>query len=183
MEDAHIVDLYWQRDEKAIANSRQKYGAYCGTIARNILASEEDAEECVADTWLRAWNAIPPQRPRRLSVFFGKITRNLALDRYRASHSQKRGGGQVPLCLEELRDCVGDSEPMADRLALKELLDAFLLALPSRSREVFLLRYWYCMPVSEIAARCSLSEGAVKMQLQRTRDKLRDTLQKEGFGV
>ena len=183
MEDDNIIELYWQRDESAIRESEMKYGGYCSSIADNILHSAEDTEECVSDTWFRAWNTMPPDRPSRLALFFGRITRNLAIDRYRRGRSQKYGGGQTALCLEELAECIGESSPIEDRLALRELLNSFLGALPEKNRDVFLLRYWYMMPVKEIAVRKALSEGAVKMILQRVREKLRDCLEKEGIGV
>ena len=183
MEDDNIIELYWQRDESAIRESEMKYGGYCSSIADNILHSAEDTEECVSDTWFRAWNTMPPDRPSRLALFFGRITRNLAIDRYRRGRSQKYGGGQTALCLEELAECIGESSPIEDRLTLRELLNRFLGALPEKNRDVFLLRYWYMMPVKEIAVRKALSEGAVKMILQRVREKLRDCLEKEGIGV
>lgn len=125
MEDIHIIELYWQRDESAIKESQTKYGSYCITIANNILHSSQDTEECVNDTWFRAWNTMPPEKPRRLSVFLGKITRNLAIDKYRRDKSQKYGKGQIALCLDELGECIGENNPIEDRIALKELLNLF----------------------------------------------------------
>lgn len=183
MEDLHIIELYWQRDESAIRESQTKYGGYCSTIANNILHSAEDTKECVNDTWFRAWNAMPPEKPSRLAVFFGKITRNLAIDKYRRDRSQKYGGGQTALCLDELGECIGEDSPIEDRLALRELLNSFLCDLSDKNRNIFLLRYWYMMSVSEIAKRNDISEGAVKMILQRVRDKLRTYLEKEGAGI
>lgn len=183
MEDSQIIALYWQRNESAIEASRQKYGAYCHSIAARILWSAEDREECVSDTWLRAWNAIPPKKPNRLSVFFGKIVRNLALDKYRRNHAQKQFGGQLPLCLEELSGCIGEAAPIEDRLVLKDLLDSFLRGLTDKSREIFLLRYWYFLPTDVIARQYLMTDGAVKMNLKRTREKLRAYLEKEGIAV
>ena len=102
MEDAEIIELYFRRSEEAIAESDRKYGAYCSSIAWRILKSREDSEECVSDTWLRAWGAMPPARPRFLRAFFGKITRNLSLGRYERDHAAKRGGGEVSIALDEL---------------------------------------------------------------------------------
>ncbi|SDA21852.1 RNA polymerase sigma-70 factor, ECF subfamily [Ruminococcus sp. YE71] len=183
MEDLQIIELYWQRKESAIHESRNKYGGYCSAIANNILHSAEDSEECVNDTWFRAWNAMPPEKPSRLAVFLGRITRNLAIDRYRRDRSQKFGGGQTALCLDELGECIGEESPIEDRIALKELIDVFLHSLPEKNRKLFLLRYWYMMPVAEIAKRNNMSEGAVKMILQRVRNKLKDYLEQEGVGV
>ena len=183
MDDSRIIELYFIRDEAAVNESRLKYGAYCYAVADNILRSREDSEECVSDTWLSAWNSIPPARPRRLSVFFGRITRNLAIDRYRRSHAARRGDGDVPLCLDELSECVGEDSPIENRVALKLVLDSFLRGLSEANRCVFLYRYWYCMPVAEIARRRGVSEGAVKMSLQRTRERLREYLDREGIGV
>ena len=183
MEDQLIIQLYWQRDEAAIRESQTKYGSYCITIARSILHAVRDAEECVNDTWLRAWNTMPPEKPGKLAVFFGRITRNLAIDRWRREHAQKYGGGQTALCIEELSECIGDTTPVEDRLALRELLNTFLRGLDNKHRVIFLLRYWYCLPVGEIAARYGMTEGAVKMLLQRIRKNLRSYLEKEGIGI
>lgn len=183
MEDNKIIELYWQRDEMAIKECQIKYGAYCGTIANNILCSAEDVEECVNDTWLRVWNVIPPQKPSRLSVFLGKITRNLAIDKYRKGNAQKYGGGQVALCLDELSECIGEDDPIEDRVALRDLLNTFLRCLSEKNRDIFLMRYWYLMPISEIAKRYDISEGAVKMILQRIRNKQKEYFKKEGVGI
>ncbi len=182
MEDGRIIELYWQRNETAIEESGRKYGAYCSAIARNILHTQEDTEECVSDTWLRAWNAIPPERPSRLAVFFGKITRNLAIDRFRKNKT-RQFGGQYPVCLDELGECVGEAVPIEDGLALRELINSFLRELPERTREIFLLRYWYFLSVEEIADQLGASEGAVKMTLLRARNKLKDLLEQEGMGI
>lgn len=179
MEDEHIIELYWKRSESAITESRTKYGRYCGSIADNILHSREDTEECLSDTWMKAWEAIPPERPDRLSVFLGKITRNLAIDRYRKKRSGKYGGGQVSLCLDELAECVGTDETLDDDVALKVALNAFLEQLDPSSKELFMLRYWYMFSIKEAALRCNISEGAAKMSLKRTRERLKAWLTKE----
>ncbi|MBQ5335368.1 MAG: RNA polymerase sigma factor [Oscillospiraceae bacterium] len=181
MKDKEIIDLYWARDEAAIRESEISYGAYCGKVADNILHSERDSEECVNDTWLRAWNALPPERPNRLRLFFARITRNLALDRLRRKQSLKAGGGQVAVCLDELSEIIGDEEAFPERLALRELIEQFLESLSAKQREMFMLRYWYIQPVSEIAERYQVSEGAVKMTLQRVREKMRAYLIEEGI--
>ena len=180
MDDSVIIELYWQRDERAIKESKSKYGAYCNTIADNILHSAEDTEECVNETWLKAWNVIPPERPLRLSAFLGRITRNLAIDKYRRERSGRYGGGQIAMCLDELGECIGEEPTIEDRLAFRELLNNFLRGLPEKNRDIFLLRYWYMMPTAEIAKRNALTNGAVKMVLQRVRKKLKKYLEKEG---
>jgi RNA polymerase sigma-70 factor (ECF subfamily) len=186
MDDQQIIDLYWARSENAISETAEKYGKYCHTIAYHILHNDEDSEECVNDTYLRAWEAMPPQRPHRLSAFLGKITRNLSLDRYKRLAAEKRGSGQVPLALDELLDCVptGDSaEKTADDLALTESLNRFLGTLSVDSRRIFLRRYWYLTPVKEIAAEASISESKVKMSLLRSRKELKKFLEKEGIAL
>ena len=163
MEDARIVELYWERDEAAIAESSAKYGGYCYQIAFRILALREDAEECVGDTWLRAWEAMPPSRPGRLDTFLGKITRNLSLDRWRALRAQKRWQGQAELALTELGDCLpasGGVEQEVEAAALAESLNRFLESLPQEKRVLFVRRYWYLCSVEELAAGDGL-RGAV----------------------
>ena len=186
MDDNGIIALYWARDEKALEETDCKYGGYCRSIAYNILQNREDSEECVNDTWLRAWNAMPPQRPNILSSFLGKITRNLSLDRYKLSHAAKRGGGQLPVALDELGDCVPNGQNVEEELALKELsrlLDRFLRDLPERDCCVFLRRYWYVDSTADIAKRYQMAEGSVKSCLYRTRQKLKTYLEKAGVAV
>ena len=184
MEDERIVSLYWDRNEQAIAETSAKYGAYCRTIAQNILADREDAEECVNDTWMRAWEAMPPHRPAVLSAFLGKITRNLSFDRYKMLHRGKRGGGQTDLVLEELEECVsGQSDPEAQWQA-KELaaeIDRFLKTLPREKRYLFILRYWYAESIPAIAKRFAMSENNVSVTLNRIRSKLKAHLTERGY--
>lgn len=183
MDDHSIVDLYWARCESAIARTAEKYGRYCHAIAYRILGSHEDSEECVSDTFIKAWNAIPPERPEHLDAFLGTITRNLSLDRYRKNTAEKRNGGHTLLVLEELRDCLPDRRGdgcLDDALALSDVLNRFLSALPPQTRRIFLRRYWYFCSVKEIAAEDHLTEGKVKMLLLRTRRKLKQHLEKEG---
>ena len=182
MEDGRIVDLYWARDERALAETESKYGGYCRAIARNILADGEDVRECVNDTWLGAWNAMPQDRPARLGAYLGCITRRIALNRRKAASAVKRGGGQVPLALEELAQCVPASEDVSSRLELKELtaaVNGFVKGLPDTERRVFLCRYWYLDPVADIGARFGFSQSKVKSMLARTRKRLRAYLEKE----
>ncbi len=143
MEDAAIVELYWQRQERAIAETKTKYGTYCQPIARRILIDARDAEECVNDTWLRAWHTIPPHIPQRLGIFFGKITRNLSIDKFRRDRAKKHGGSQITLCLDELSECIGEDAPIEDNFMLSDLLNTFLSELSEKNRALFLLRYWY----------------------------------------
>ncbi|WP_167957920.1 RNA polymerase sigma factor [Anaerosporobacter faecicola] len=183
MDDQEIVELYFKRSEAAIAETERKYSQYCSTIANNILHSVQEAEECVNETWFKAWGTIPPNRPLRLSVFLGKITRNLSIDRYRRANREKRGCGQVSLCLEELAECVGCGQSITDDIALKELLNQFLKELKPKARRVFMLRYWYMYSVKDIGENCSMSAGAVKMSLKRTRMALKEYLEKEGVPI
>ncbi len=182
MEDRQIVDLYWQRSDRAIAESVQKFGGYCYTIAYHICANAEDADECVNDTWFRAWNLMPDKRPSILSVFLGRITRSLALDRYRARTSQKRGGGETALALDELYDCVPSSasaEKAFEARQLAEAIGAFVAALPETERKVFVARYWFLAPIAAISERTGFTPGKIKSMLHRTRGKLRAYLEEE----
>jgi len=184
MDDRQILKLFEERSEAAISETAEKYGRYCHTIAYNILCNEEDTEECVNDTYLKAWEAIPPQVPEKLSAFLGKITRNLALDKYRFYNSAKRGGGQTALALEELQECVSAADSteqaVSDKL-LVEILNRFLKELPLEKRRIFMKRYWYLQSIQEIAGELAISESKVKMTLLRTRSKLKQVLEKEGI--
>lgn len=183
MDDNRIIELYFSRSEAAIRESRDKYGKQCGIIAYNILRSREDSDECVNDTWFRAWSVIPPTKPNKLSTFFGRITRNLAIDRLRRLMTGKRGRGETAVCLEELAECVGYEETVDDDLALKDALERFLEELTPKAREIFMLRYWYMYDTEYITKRTELSEGAVKMSLHRSRTALRIFLENEGFDI
>ena len=183
MEDREIVALFWARDEGAIPAAADRYGGYCASIARNILGDERDAEECVNDTWLAAWNAMPPHRPARLSTFLGKLTRNLSVNRWKARQADKRGGGQLPLVLDELAECVSGADSVEDAVARRELaqaIDRFLSGLPARSRALFVRRYWHCDSIAAIAARYHITQGSAAMDLSRTRKKLRAYLAERG---
>lgn len=182
MEDNAIINLFWQRNQSAIEESNRKYGSYCRSIAFGVLHNQEDAEECVNDTWLRAWDSIPPQKPDKLSAFLGRITRNLALDRYDYNHAAKRSGS-VDVLLSELSDCIPDSRDDYAGLELTELLNRFLRALPEKQRNLFLRRYWYCESIEELCKRYRMSQSAVKSDLFRTRNRLKEYLEKEGVGI
>ena len=186
MEDAGIIALYWAREERALVETERKYGRYCWTISYNILHNREDTEECLNDTYMKAWNAMPPQRPSILSAFLGKIARNLSLDRYKAGRTDKRGGGQMVVALEELEDCLPGSGSVEQSLADAELarsIDRFLRTLPEKECCVFLRRYWYVDSMLEIAHRYHMAEGTVKSMLFRTRRKLKAYLEEEGVYV
>lgn len=186
MEDHEIVNLYWARDKQALTESQTKFGGYLSSIARNILCDWSDAEECVNDTWLRAWNTMPPRRPSLLSAYLGKITRNLSFDRYRQKHRKKRGGHTIDLVLDELADCVsGKEDPEADWLKkeLKEEINRFLMSLPEDKRYMFILRYWYADPVKDIARRFGMTETNVSVSLGRIRKNLRTHLEERGYDI
>lgn len=186
MDDTRIIALYFQRNEDAIVQTDAKYGGYCFSIARNILYSPEDAGEAVNDTWLAAWNAIPPHTPHRLSAFLGKITRRISINRFLSACADKRGGGEVPLALEELSECIPspmDVEKELEEAELNRMLNSFVRALPETERRVFVLRYWYMESVDNIAQRFGFSQSKVKSMLFRTRNKLRTELQKEGIPI
>ena len=185
MNDAGIIDLYWQRSERAIPETENAYGPYCHTVAYNLLRNAEDAEESVNDTWLAAWNAMPPERPNSLKAFLGRITRNISVTRLRRSGSQKRGGGEVSLALDELRECAGGdtAEEAFEAAELGRLIDRFLRGLSASECNLFLRRYWYLDSIDMLAARYGLRPGAVKTRLHRTREKLRTFLRKEGYAL
>ncbi len=182
--DCDIVQLYWARDVEAISATEAKYGHYLSAIAQNILCNPEDAEECVNDTYLKAWNSIPPHRPAMLSTFLGKLTRHLAFNRYQYNRAEKRGGGELPLVLDELAECVSDRddvEQIIDRNELAAAINEFLRRLPAKQRAMFICRYWSSDSVSAIAARFGMTAGNVSVTLNRLRHKLRQHLIERGF--
>ena len=182
MEDKQIVDLYFARNESAIRETEQKYGKYCYYIAYNILHDHADSEECVNDTYLNTWNAIPPSRPNKLSAFLARLTRNLALNRYERENAIKRGGCATVLALDELEECIASTEgDPTDGVALREALNRFLRLQPAQSRIVFLQRYWYFRSIKEIAKDADMSVNAVKVMLHRVRERLKAFLEKEGI--
>ena len=184
MDDKSIVDLYFSRNQDAITQTDKKYGRYCYSIAYNILTNKQDAEESVSDTYMTAWRAIPPRRPSVLSTFLGKITRHIAIDRWRERSASKRGGGEVTLALEELEECIAGHQNLEMEFERKELLRAyvkFLDTLPVTERRVFLCRYWYVDSIDSISEKFGFSQSKVKTMLYRTRKKLRKALWEEGF--
>lgn len=186
MEDARIIELYWQRDESAISITDRIYGPYCYQVAFNILSDRQDSEECVSDTWLRAWNVMPPQKPNRLKLFLAKITRNLSLDYLKNRNAQKRGGGELPLILEELQECIasfGDAEEEFYARELTRDVNAFVRSLPEREGNLFIRRYFFCESVEQIADRYGLTPGNAAVILSRTRRKLKVFLEQRGYEV
>ncbi len=172
MEDETIIDLYFAREERAIAETGKKYGGYCRSIAFNILHSHEDTEECVSDTWLHTWNAIPPTRPGCLRAFLGRITRNLSFTRWEAARAQKRGGGQTELLLSELSDCLpGGERPEAqlDAQAVTLTIEVFLQSQTRENRQLFLRRYYYNQTAEQIAREKDMNAGTVRSRLARGR--------------
>ena len=184
MEDYHIVDMYWQRNESAISETAAKYGKYLYSISYQILLNAEDAEECVNDTYNDAWQSMPPHRPSILSTFLGKITRRISIDLWRKYSAEKRGRGEIALALDELEECVsgnGNVETEVERQELQTKLNEFLKKLPHTERQVFICRYWYMNSVSDIAKQFGYSDSKIKSMLYRTRKKLRLMLEKEGY--
>ena len=183
MEDNHIVELFWARDPEAIPAATEKYGVYCAAVARNILHSPEDEEECVNDTWLHAWNAMPPHRPQLLRTFLGKLTRNLSLKRLEMRSALKRGGDTV---WEELSELVSGREEPMDAVFTRDLaaaIDGFLSTLSREQRSLFLRRYWYYDSVTELAKRFGMSANRVSVTLHRIREKLKAYLTERGYDL
>ena len=185
MEDAQIVALFLQRDENAISQIKEQYGTRLRHISMHIVGDSQTAEECENDTYLQAWNTIPPNRPDPLKPYVGMISRQLSLDRYEEYHAQKRGG-QVALVLDELAECIPDNnhqEDIGESIALRDALNRFVWSLSHKAQKVFVRRYWYSSSISEIAEEYGMKESSVTVLLLRTRKKLKAFLQKEGFDV
>ena len=184
MEDTHIIALYNARDEDAIRASDEKYGKLCYAIAENILKNPPDSEECVSDTYLAAWNSMPDERPVYLGAFLSKIVRRISINKYRSSHTQRRGGaGEL---IDELTDCIPSDyslETEYDNKRLAEALNAFLLSLDEQKRYIFIRRYYYSDAVADIAKKLGAGEGKIKSVLFRVRGELRKFLEKEGFAI
>ena len=186
MEDEKIIELYFARDEQAVAETDRKYGAYCFTLASSILNNRENAEETVSDTYLKTWHAIPPKKPSVLKMFLAKITRNLAFSRWRSLTADKRGGGELALVLEELSACLASPERVEDRLNARELaktIRCFLNTLSQREQDIFLRRYFFVEESDAIAVRYGMKRSTVLRTLSRTREKLKAYLQEEGYCV
>lgn len=184
MDDNHIIQLYWDRNDQAVRATSDKYGRYCKTIAKNILNNEEDAEECVNDTWLHAWNSMPAHWPAQLAAFLGKITRNLSFNRYKHNHAKKRGGGEIMLILDELADCVSDVDTVEQIIEQQDLvkeINSFVRNLSPDKRNLFVRRYWYADSISDIAKDYGMLQGTVSKKLERTRKQLKAYLTERGF--
>ena len=186
MKDKDIIDLFNKRSEDAIHETEKKYGKYCHYIAYNILYNRQDSEECVNDTYFYAWKTIPPHYPEKLSAYLGKITRNLALNKWEYYHAKKRGKRQISMVLEELQECIPSSnivEEIIDEIYFTKILNDFLALLPKQKRIIFMQRYWYMSSVKEISVRFGMRESKVKMLLMRLRNDFRIYLEKEGVDL
>lgn len=184
MNDERIITLYWERNEQALHETQKKYGRYLYSIAYNIVNSDSDAKECENDTYLSAWNAIPPTKPQVFSAFLGKIIRNIALKKYRSNTAQKRGDGKEAMPIDELYECIPDNKSFDKSIEsheLAEVLNSFLVSIPKTERRIFIFRYWYCDKISDICKQYGFTESKVKMILMRTREKLRAHLMEEGI--
>lgn len=186
MDDSEIVQLFWDRNETALSATESKHGDRCRAVAQNILGSREDAEECVNDSYLKLWEQIPPNRPQALGAFLCKIVRYTAIDMLKAKHADKRGNGKISLAFDELEECIPDKSSVENTYDAKELLESiseFLKHEPARERRIFILRYWYACELSEIAKHFGARKNTVSVILNRTRKKLREYLEKEGYFV
>ncbi len=183
MEDREIIELFYSRDELAIHETSLKYGRFCSNISRNILHNEWDVEECVSDTYLHAWNSIPPAQPHSFMAYLGKITRNISLNLLKFKQAEKRGAGRFELALDELSELITSSnstDDIADRIALRDSINRWLDTLTHQQRMVFVGRYWYFDSIIEIAIKLGYSEGKTKMLLLRLRKSLKEHLESEG---
>ena len=183
MEDEKIIDLYFERNESAISETAEKYGNYLYKIAFNILSDNEDSEESVNDTYMSAWNTIPPEKPNVFSAFLSKITRYISLNRYRAGKAEKRGGGEIDTAFEEIEECVPDKSNIYDEIETKELAEIisdYLKKLPETERKIFVCRYYYLDSLSDISKQFGFSQSKVASMLHRTRKKILSNLGKEG---
>ncbi len=183
LDDTGIIALYFQRDESAIAQTEEKYGPSCRRVVRRILWDLRDVDECVSDTWLRTWNAIPPKRPNPLEAFLHRIARNLALDRYDYTTAKKRNTALMDAFLELNEDLPAPGDTVTDKVTFQDFMNRFLRRQSKEHRLYFLRRYWYGMSVREIAQECGVGEEKVKSALFRTRNKLRQAMEGEGISI
>lgn len=185
MEDEKIIDLFWEHSESAILETSKKYGRYCNKIAFHILHNNQDADECENDAYHAVWNAIPPNRPRSLKVFLGRIVRNISLSKYDYNTAKKRNS-HFDVILSELNDCIASSENVEaifERGELFDVLNTFLSQIDQESRIVFVRRYWYCDSIADLSLLLKMSESKVKSMLFRIRNKLKLYLEKEGVSL
>lgn len=186
MNDDQIIELYMERSEKAVSEAYDKYSAYCSTISFNILQNSEDAEECVNDTFQKAWESIPPDNPKNLKAFLGKIARNISLNKLKYNRTQKRGSGQIDILLSELEECISDKFSVEAEIygeELSRMINRFLSSLSKDKRRIFVSRYWYMCSIKEISEQYSMSEGNIKSILFRVRKQLKNYLKKEGYDL
>ena len=184
MEDSLIIELFFDRDEQALVHTRENYSGYCRCIAGNILGSSEDTDEVLNDTWLAAWNSIPPHKPQCLRTYLARLARNISLNRIRNDKAAKRGGKETRVIFDEIEDWLSSSQDVEQEISHKELteaINAFLDSVSEAERRVFVSRYWYMRSVSDIAREYSFSESKVKSMLFRMRKRLYERLEKEGF--
>ena len=180
MEDLQIIELFWQRDKEAVRELEHSYAPLLKQIAQNITSSPEDAEECVNDTYFKLWNTIPPERPNSLRNYAARVTRNLAIDRFRKNHSKSRDC-EITLITEEIDDVFGTNDKQYDSVELKEIINSFLEKLDEKNRILFVRRYWQAESIKELAEQFHMRDSTVKMRLSRTREKFRKYLEKEGL--
>ena len=184
MIDQAIISLFEQRNEQAISESEQRYGALCRSVARDITGSDEDAEECLNDAMLTAWNAIPPAKPQNFCAYLLRLVRNSALDRYRAAHSEKRSAANLAGSIDELAEIIPDKGNVVDEVERREMIEAvnaFLKELPERQRDLFVRRYWYAADIGTLSDMFHMTESHVTMTLSRLRKRLQKYLRKEGL--
>lgn len=183
MDDRDIIELYFKRLETAIVETENKYGKYCFSISNNILRNRQDAEESVNDTYLQAWNSIPPTRPNSLFAYLCKIVRNISLNRIKAKRTQKRGSGEYELVYEELAYMISSPQSandLIDEIFLKDLINKWLGTLTQEQRLVFVGRYWYFDSIATISSNMNFSVSKTKMLLLRLRNKFKEYLEREG---
>ncbi len=181
--DEQIIELYRKRDEAAIAQTEVKYGRFIYKLAFNILHDDADSQECQNDSYLRLWNAIPPACPRVLPSFISRVTRNLALDRLRRLQSQKRVESEFTVSLDELSECLPDPDAELDADGLASIIGDFIRALPARRRYIFLGRYYFARPISDIARELGVGDSAVYKEMAKLKSELRSYLERRGISV
>ena len=181
MEDKRIIDMLFARSESALSQIQKQFGAYCMAIAQNVLGNDSDAQECVNDTYLRVWESIPPNHPKNLSVYIGRIARNISLNRLKRNLAQRRNSS-ADLVLEELSDIVSDTgQEFSDSVLMKMAINSFLEKLSAKDRKIFMQRYWYMYSINDIAGSIGKDENYVSVKLHRLRAEFKTHLEKEGI--